>query len=627
MGNLTQGVDPLVGQVIAGHRLVTQLGSGGMGTVYYAEHTVIGRRAAIKILHPEVARDQTATSRFRNEARTVNEIQHPNVVEITDIGFQDGIHYIVMPFLEGETLGERLDRVRILDEPSTLRIARQVASALDAVHKRGIVHRDLKPENLFLTSHPDLPDHVKVLDFGVAKLRGLAEGAGAGLTQAGTVLGTPAYMSPEQCRGAEDIDGRSDIYALAVVIYQALTGRPPFVSAQIIDVMVAHTSEAPTPPVRLNPAISARVNEAILRGLEKDRTRRFATMAELREALDPPLPVDLTPTPTLITPALPAEPPPAGEAPRPAADEDPRMRGVRAVAAKLRDIIDTRLRDDRLVVPTMPAIAISCLEVLRDSRQSFKSVGEAIGKDPILSSRVLRMANSAAFPGLNPVTTLEGAISRMGTEGVSAILVQYAVHQAFTSRDERIRSAFRGIWEHSLAVALLARDLAQKLVPGGPDPNTAYLGGLLHDVGKPIVAALLLEAEKAITKGGKQAWFEESVWRLIVNEAHRKVGVMLAHKWKLPPEVASTIENCTAYDQQAPRSCGNVVRLANALCKRAGLYVGHASTPEIEQTIETGRIVLGLTADQIVGASRDIYARVGTMFEVIPRRAGQADVR
>jgi serine/threonine-protein kinase len=186
----------LLGTVVGNYRLVTEIGSGGMGTVYYAEHTVIGRRAAIKVLHPEIARDAKAVSRFLTEAKAANEIRHPNVVEITDIGQQGDLHYIVMSFLEGETLGERLERQPVMDEPSTIRIARQVASALGAAHEAGIVHRDLKPENIFLMNHPEFPDYVKVLDFGIAKLVN-PDPEASGRTGLGTAVGTPKYMSPE----------------------------------------------------------------------------------------------------------------------------------------------------------------------------------------------------------------------------------------------------------------------------------------------------------------------------------------------------------------------------------------------------------------------------------------------
>ena len=281
----TLPIEPvLVGRVIANHRLVAELGSGGMGKVFYAEHQVIGRRAAIKILNPQVAREPTVAERFLNEARAVNEIRHPNVVEITDIGRDGDLHFIVMQFLEGETLGERLEREKVLDEATVLRIARQVMSALGAAHEHRIVHRDLKPDNIFLTSHPDFPDFVKVLDFGIAKLK-----AGTGspsLTKAGTVLGTPSYMSPEQCRGTTEIDARSDVYSLAVVLYQMLTGKLPFISDSIMDVMIAHVTTPPMPPIEHNAKISPHVNDAVMQALEKEPGKRFASMAAFWEALD-----------------------------------------------------------------------------------------------------------------------------------------------------------------------------------------------------------------------------------------------------------------------------------------------------------------------------------------------------
>jgi putative nucleotidyltransferase with HDIG domain len=615
----TLSLEPsLVGRVIANHRLVTELGSGGMGKVFFAEHLTIGRRAAIKVLNPEVARDPGIVSRFLNEARAVNEIRHPNVVEITDMGHEGDLHYIVMQFLEGETLGERLERSKVLDEPTTLRIARQVTSALGAAHQQDIVHRDLKPDNIFITSHPDFPDYVKVLDFGIAKLKA-APGGNPGLTKAGTVLGTPLYMSPEQCRGSVDVDARSDVYSLAVVLYQCLTGKLPFVSPQIMEIMIAHATQPPVAPSEHNPALAPHLNAAILRAMEKDPAKRFASMRELWAALAAPPAAAASAAPEKATGTNHT----AHDEPAPA-EESAEAKGVRGVADKLTAIIDARLQGDRLVVPTMPAIAVECLKVIRDPRQTFKSVGDVIAKDPVLSSRVLKLANSAAFPGLSAATTLETAIARMGIEGLTVVLVQYSVHQAFTSRDERIRNSFRGIWQHSLGVALLAKDLAIKLTPAGPEPNAAYLAGLLHDVGKPVVASLLLEAEKQISQGRSNAWFDESIWRKIVNESHRKVGVMLARKWNLPDEVVKTIEDCKAYEKSTPRSCANVVRLSNALAKRAGLYVGETSQAEIDRTVEAGQLIVGLGADTVNKICKDIYARVGTMLDSSAAKAAVA---
>jgi len=273
----------LIGRVFGGYRLVTELSSGGMGTVYYAEHPVIGRRAAVKVLRPDVAQNPQVVARFLTEARAANDIHHPNVVDITDIGVSEGLHYIVMSFLEGETLGERLERDRVLDEPSTIRIVRQVASALGAAHERGIVHRDLKPENVFLLNHPDHPDYVKILDFGIAKLIGSQAAPAGNPTELGTVVGTPAYMSPEQCRATSELDHRSDIYSLGVMLYEMLVGQVPFRALSTTEVLMAHLQETPVPPIELNPKLSMHLNLAILRALEKDPGRRFASMRELRD--------------------------------------------------------------------------------------------------------------------------------------------------------------------------------------------------------------------------------------------------------------------------------------------------------------------------------------------------------
>ena len=237
----------MIGETFGNYRVTELIGEGGMGVVYLAEHPGIGRRAAIKILRPGLTDNAEMTKRFFNEARAANAIRHPGIVEVYDCGtLASGTSYIVMELLEGENLAARLRTIGRLPAPDARRIAAQTASALAAAHAAGIVHRDLKPDNLFLV--PDERDAalemVKVLDFGIAKLGQQASNTSSVRTRTGSVMGTPAYMSPEQCRGTREIDHRTDIYALGVILFEMLCGRPPFVSEGFGEMVHLHISAA-----------------------------------------------------------------------------------------------------------------------------------------------------------------------------------------------------------------------------------------------------------------------------------------------------------------------------------------------------------------------------------------------
>jgi eukaryotic-like serine/threonine-protein kinase len=280
----TPGVAPLIGQTVGNYQVKALLGEGGMGTVYLAEHAFMGWRAAIKVLRRSLTDDRVLVDRFMNEARAAKAVGHPNIIEIIDVGLlPDGVPYLLMEMMEGETLRARLQRLGALPVEQALDFARQAAAGLGAAHDAGIVHRDLKPENLFVVPDPDQPgrERIKVLDFGIAKLR---DNGGGGLTRSGVLLGTPAYMSPEQCR-SQPVDARSDVYALSIILYEMLVGKPPFVSAGAGDVLLLQV-EAPPPPVRReNPAVPQFVETAILRGLSKRRDLRLPSMRELVAAL------------------------------------------------------------------------------------------------------------------------------------------------------------------------------------------------------------------------------------------------------------------------------------------------------------------------------------------------------
>jgi serine/threonine protein kinase len=282
----TARVDPLIGALIAGkYKILKKIGEGGMGSVYIADQEPINRKVAIKVLLGKLAEDEVAVKRFEQEAKAISKMQHPNTVTIYDFGkTEDDRLYIVMEFLKGKTLTQVLREQTVLAPPRACKIMRQVCGSLADAHAAGIIHRDLKPDNIFLSEVGGDPDWVKVLDFGVAKLAD-SEGAGT-LTQTGMIFGTPKYMSPEQAEG-RPIDYRADIYALGVVMYELLAGRPPFMADTPVGLLLKHISEPPAPFSRVRPDlnIDPRVEAIVMKSLEKNPDRRQQMVSELANEL------------------------------------------------------------------------------------------------------------------------------------------------------------------------------------------------------------------------------------------------------------------------------------------------------------------------------------------------------
>ena len=275
----------MVGSVVGSYRVVRQIGEGGMGRVYLAEHTLIGKRAAVKVLLPQYSTNAEIVNRFFNEARASSILKHPSVVDVYDFGnLADGSAFIVMEYLEGESLSARLQRERRLQVDLLFDVGRQVAGALAAAHQRGIVHRDLKPDNIFLVVDADLRGglRAKILDFGIAKLTDDPGAPTSAATRTGAIIGTPTYMSPEQCRGAGKVDHRTDVYALGCVIYEMATGRPPFVGEGPGDVIAAHMFQDPP---SLNGILPENLAHAVARMLAKQPQDRFQNMSEVVAAL------------------------------------------------------------------------------------------------------------------------------------------------------------------------------------------------------------------------------------------------------------------------------------------------------------------------------------------------------
>jgi Serine/threonine protein kinase len=273
----------LIGRSIGNYKIVRVIGEGGMGTVYLAEHPMIGKRVAVKMLRPDLGTDPGLVSRFFQEARAVNEIRHPNIVDISDFGkTEDGIVYLVMELLEGRSLRDRLNAEGALPIDDVVTIARQVCDALAAAHRVGIVHRDLKPDNIFLLADPTQPGALrsKLFDFGVAKLLGEQEKQVGHKTIAGSVVGTPFYMSPEQAL-CQEVSAAADIYAMGVVMFEMVTGRVPFEAEQLVILLNAILKQPAPPASQFRPDVPPFLDRLILRCLEKDPGGRPQTMEEV----------------------------------------------------------------------------------------------------------------------------------------------------------------------------------------------------------------------------------------------------------------------------------------------------------------------------------------------------------
>jgi serine/threonine protein kinase len=347
----------LVGAVIAErYHILQRLGAGGMGRVYLAEHVKMGRRCAIKVLHPAMAGDADAIARFNREAANASRIDHPNVAAIYDFGeTPDGLLYLAMQYVEGATLTQVMRESGVLPALRALEIVRQVAEGLHAAHTLGIVHRDLKPDNIMVSTGDDGVDQIKVVDFGIAKAAG--ESA-RGVTRTGIVMGTPEYMSPEQLAG-EDVAAPSDLYSLALITFAALTGEAPFRVQSTGKLVVTRLTEPPRTLAAVRPEIAwpHEVELVMRRALEREPAKRFASTRDFAAALHSAI-ATMPMTRTLASPAA------ASPRTRPIEVSEDAIPTVVSPAAMLDDSSDWTFRRNRIVVrASLAALAIGALVV------------------------------------------------------------------------------------------------------------------------------------------------------------------------------------------------------------------------------------------------------------------------
>ncbi len=279
---------PSVGHVVGGkYRIDGLIGQGGMGVVYSATHLVSDKRVAIKWMLPAPGASTELSERFVREARATARIDHPNVVDIYDVGVEEGSMFLVMERLHGESLAQRLER-GALDATEAVAVLMPALRAVAAAHAQGVIHRDLKPDNIFLCVGQDgEPREPKVLDFGISKIAAGSERHDFSLTQSGTIMGTPLYMSPEQIRGLRDVDARGDVYAFGVILYEMLTGAFPFDAETYNELIVKIATEEPTPITTLLPELEPGIEIVIARAMARNRDARYESVAELAAALEP----------------------------------------------------------------------------------------------------------------------------------------------------------------------------------------------------------------------------------------------------------------------------------------------------------------------------------------------------
>ena len=306
--------DRFIGKILANrYKVIRRIGVGGFGAVYEAEDTKIHKRVAIKILARDLITDSGMLVRFRQEAEAASKVGHENIIDVTDFDrTNDGFYFMVMEFLDGVDLGSIIRAGEKISLSRMLGIMIQICRALNKAHQEGIIHRDLKPGNIFLLARGSHMDFVKLLDFGISKFMEVDE-ENSRLTRTGQIIGTPLYMSPEQALGEEDVDHRVDVYSLGVIMYELLTGQPPFTAVNYLGIIAQHASDPPTPPSKVRPDLEVppEVELIILKAMSKRPEERFSTMAEMEgvlihalAAIDPAAAVTYSPDstpPSLLT--------------------------------------------------------------------------------------------------------------------------------------------------------------------------------------------------------------------------------------------------------------------------------------------------------------------------------------
>lgn len=558
--------------LIEGYRLGRELGSGQVTTSYLAHHRNGRRRGVIKFVHDDFATQPSHLRAYIEEAKRADRINHEGFCSLLKTGTHQGRPFLLTEYIEGESVASVVDRGLRLPEGDVVRIGAQLAAALGAAHEDGLVHGYLSPSNVMLSNGGDAGARAVITDFGIRRMLNWGGGMNADDTPA-------PHMPPEQLRVRGDLPPTVDVFALGVMLYELLVGEPPF---ELEPESPARTTRVSTPerravpPRTRQPQVTAGMEGVLLKALAPKPRDRFQNMAAFSDGLR-------------YVSASHAEVARSVDQIFGDAESSGRPRTVQErtelVATKLQGMVMERLESGNLELPVMPTAVGRAITMLDNPNSSLRKVAELLDQDPVLATQVLRVANSPIFMGSGKAATIDHAVTRLGAGNLRAVLVECSANQIFQSRVPSIRREMEEIWKHSVAVASVARALAG--LRFGPDPALAYIAGLLHDVGKPIVGGVLLEVEKHLAQQDRK-FMNHDMWVRVVAEGHRAVGKAAIATWELPEAIIEAIEFCSGYDFDAPKGLSNYVCLANAIAKRERPYSGLTTPEQIEDIISQG---------------------------------------
>jgi serine/threonine protein kinase len=502
-----QTQDLMVGQVVGAYRIVNKVGQGGMGVVYQAMHTTLERPAAIKFLSPELLQDRDYVQRFFREARAAAHLDHPHIVGIYDAGEIDDMPYLVMEYVKGEDLGQRLKRQTKIEPKLTISLIRQAANALSYAHRQGMVHRDIKPANLLISDKETL----KVADLGLAKFRDEPEGE---QTRTGGLMGTPYYMAPELIMNSRLVDARCDIYALGATVYRVVSGRTPYPGTSATEIFSQRMAGPPVSLKSVCPAVDDHLCSLIERMMEADPAKRYQTMEEVEAAMA------------------------HWESGKPRAAQPPSA--AIATPPPPQDLLD--LLNKRITArPDLPSHSATISRIVAISEnKSVDDLTNVILADFGLTNKILRLVNTVYYSAyVGRVSTISRAILVLGVEQIKNIAVSLLLFESL--QDKGTAEAVRGTCARSFVAGQIARDVAKQA--GYANTEEAFVCSAFHNLGKLLVTFYFTEHyAQIVSLVETQGMDWENAASKVIGMSFEELGIRMAQQWQLPTQVVNAMK-------------------------------------------------------------------------------------